>query len=161
MTGASPPLDRPALYPSTVEPRLGSGYPAPFAEAVAGRAKRALGNALGLSNFGVNLVTLAPGAASSQRHWHSRQDEFVWVLQGEITLVTDTGEQVLRPGSAAGFPAGRPDGHHLVNRTDREAVYLEVGDRTAGDAVTYPDIDLKAEALAGTLVYLHKDGTPY
>lgn len=161
MTGDATALDLPALDPSTVEPRLGSGYPVPFAEAVAGRAKRALGNALGLSNFGVNLVTLAPGAASSQRHWHSHQDEFVWVLQGEITLVSDAGEQVLRPGFAAGFPAGRPNGHHLVNRTGREAVYLEVGDRTAGDAVAYPDIDLKAEARAGRHVYLHKDGTPY
>lgn len=151
----------PVLDPMSVEPRLGSGYPPPFNEAVARREKRALGDPLGLANFGVNLVTLPPGTASSQRHWHTAQDEFVYVVQGEIVLVTDAGEQVLRPGMAAGFPAGRADGHHLINRTGADALYLEVGDRTAGDAVDYPDIDMKGETRGGMWTYVHRDGTPY
>jgi uncharacterized cupin superfamily protein len=119
----------PALDPATVAERTGSDYPEPFREAVAGRVKRVLGEPLGLTQFGVNLVTLPPGCWSSQRHWHSHEDEFVFVVAGELTLVTDAGEQVLGPGMAAGFPAGREDGHHLINRSDRPAVYLEVGSR--------------------------------
>ncbi len=151
----------PALEPSTVAERIGSSYPEPFASQVGTRRKRPLGDALGLRNFGVNLVRLPPGAASSLRHWHARQDEFVYVLEGELTLITDAGEQVLRPGMAAGFPAGVADGHHLVNRSGAEAVYLEVGDRLPGDAVVYPDVDLAVPYSPEGERYTRKDGTPY
>src|SRR5262249_43376727 len=114
-----------------------------------------------LKNFGVNLVTLDPCAESSIRHWHEKQDEFIYVLEGEITLVTDAGRQKLRPGMAAGFPAGRADGHHLVNETGRPAVYLEVGDRTPGDSASYPDADLAVRMVDGKWVFFHKDGRPY
>jgi uncharacterized cupin superfamily protein len=116
---------------------------------------------VGLKNFGVNLMRLPPGCASSQRHWHSKQDEFVYVLEGEVVLVTDAGEQSLRAGMAAGFPAGKPDGHHLVNRGARDALVLEVGDRTAGDEGDYSDIDMMWRIVDGVERYLHKDGTPY
>ena len=153
---------RPALDPETVEPRRGTVYPEAFKGIVAGREKRALGNALGLSNFGVNLVRLAPGAASAQRHWHTRQDEFVLVLEGEAVLRTDAGDQRLGPGMAAGFPAGVEDGHHLVNESDRDVVYLEVGDRVPGDGAHYPDIDLVAEPDGkGGYSFFKRDGTPY
>lgn len=151
----------PALDPATLEPRVGSGYPEPFRAAVAGREKRKLGEALGLSNFGVNLVRLPPGGASSQRHWHSHEDEFVYVLDGEITLVTDAGAQVLSAGMVAGFPAGQMDGHQLVNRSDRDALYLEVGDRSMEDKVEYPDIDMRLRIVDGKHQFQHRDGTPY
>ncbi|MFQ5765343.1 MAG: cupin domain-containing protein [Rhodospirillales bacterium] len=151
----------PALDPGTVEPRLGSNYPEPHGATVAGREKRPLGDALGLRNFGVNLVRLPPGAMSSQRHCHSRQDEFVYILEGELALVTDAGEQTLRPGMAAGFPAGNGDCHHLVNRAGADAVYLEVGDRTEGDEVDYADIDMLVRDVNGERIYVHRDGTPY
>jgi len=151
----------PALDPATVAPRHGSGYPAPYSEAVAKREKRALGDALGLSHFGVNLVRLPPGTASAQRHWHSAEDEFVYILEGEVELVTDAGSQRLTPGMAAGFPAGRPDGHHLVNRSAQDVLYLEVGDRQAGDEVDYPGIDLRMLSRNGRDFYAHKDGTPW
>lgn len=151
----------PALDPATVAPRLSSNYPPAFTSIVAGREKRALGDALGLTNFGVNLTTLPPGAASSARHWHSRQDEFLYILEGEAVLVTDAGEQVLTPGMAAGFPAGRPDGHQLVNRSDRPVVYLEVGDRTAGDELDYPDIDMLARQIDGEQRFVRKTGERY
>ena len=150
-------LESPALDPMTVEPVVGTNYPPPFAEACAAREKRRVGNALGLRNFGVNLVTLPPGTASSQRHWHSHQDEFVYIVEGEATLVADAGEQVLGPGMAAGFPAGRADGHHLVNRTAADVVYLEVGDRPPVDDVDYPDIDMLVRGGR----FVHRDGTPY
>ncbi len=161
MTQAPTPPKPPALDPDTVQPRIGSSYPEPFAKAVADREKRALGDAAGLKNFGVNLVRLPPGAISSQRHWHSRQDEFVYVVDGELTLVTDSGEQILGPGMVAGFPAGVRDGHHLINRTRSDAHYLEVGDRSDGDEVDYPDIDMLRRNLDGEGRYIHKDGTPY
>ncbi len=151
----------PALDPATLEPRIGSGYPEPFASDVAAREKRALGDAFGLTRFGVNQVRLPPGCASSQRHWHSHEDEFVYVLDGELTLVTDTGAQVLKAGMVAGFPAGRADGHQLVNRSDRDALCLEVGDRSAKDEVTYPDIDLRLRTVNGKYQFQHEDGTPY
>jgi uncharacterized cupin superfamily protein len=135
-------LKLPALRPETVDARGDSIYPGEFKEIVAGRVKRALGDALGLSQFGVNLVRLAPGAASAQRHWHSREDEFVVILGGEIMLITDGGEQKLGAGDVAGFAAGAADGHHLVNKSGEEAVYIEVGSRVAGDVAAYPDIDL-------------------
>jgi len=145
----------------SVSPRTGSRYPAPFAEAVAGRAKRALGDALDLTQFGVNLVTLPPGAWSSQRHWHDHEDEFVYVLQGAPTLVTDAGETLLKPGMAAGFPAGRADGHHLINRTDKPVVYLEVGTRAETEVAHYSDVDMAARKESGTFVFTHKNGDPY
>jgi uncharacterized cupin superfamily protein len=151
------PLVPPALDPATVPSRTGTAYPEPFRAPCEARAKQALGNELGIQTFGVNLVRLEPGSWSSQRHWHTRQDEFVFVIEGDITLISDAGEQLLRPGMAAGFPAGKADGHHLVNRTNRVAVYLEVGDRTPDDDVNYPDIDLRYADFA----FRHKNGQPY
>jgi uncharacterized cupin superfamily protein len=158
----SKPLASPALDPLTVPERRGSRYPTEaFRALVAGRAKRALGDTLGLHTFGVNLVRLDPGAHSSLRHWHLRQDEFVWILEGEITLVTDDGEQTLGPGMCAGFAAGTPNGHHLVNRTSAPAVYLEVGDRLPGDGANYPGLDLRVRTTQGGHQYQHADGRPY
>ncbi|HYK13002.1 MAG TPA: cupin domain-containing protein, partial [Burkholderiales bacterium] len=138
-----------------------SNYPESFKPRVAGRAKQRPGDALGLKNFGVNLTTLKPGAASALRHWHAKQDEFVYIVSGEVVLVTGRGEQVLTPGMCAGFPAGKADGHHVVNRSPRDAVFLEVGDRTPGDGATYPGDDLAATALESGWQFTHKDGTPY
>lgn len=155
-------LKLPALDPAGVPAVTGSNYPTQFKAVVAGRAKRRLGDALGLTVFGVNLTTIRPGAQSALRHWHSAQDEFIYLLEGELVLVTDEGEQVLRPGMCAGFPAGKANGHHLVNRSGRDAVYLEIGDRTRNDAVTYPDDDLVAVATAdGSRRFTKKDGTPF
>ncbi|MDA0704532.1 MAG: cupin domain-containing protein [Proteobacteria bacterium] len=152
----------PAIDPAKVPATTGSTYPEPFAGRCAARAKRALGNALGLSNFGVNLVEVPPGVESSMRHWHERQDEFVYMLQGELVLVTDAGEQILGPGMAAGFPAGTGDGHQLVNRSGAKAVYLEVGDRMPGDGVVYSDIDMVLRhGDTASRTFRHKDGTPY
>lgn len=134
-------------------------YPEQFAELVDGRTRQALGDAGGLTQFGVNLVELQPGAASSQRHWHSHEDEFVMVVSGELVLVTDEGETLMRAGDCAAFPAGRPNGHHLINRSWGPGVFLCVGSRIKEDAATYPDIDLHYDGATGT--YSHKDGTPY
>jgi uncharacterized cupin superfamily protein len=133
----------PAVDPETLPVHEGTNYPAALAGPCQARRKRALGDAVGLTHFGVNLVELPPGTWSSLRHWHANEDEFIYVLKGEITLVTEGGEQVLRPGSAAGFPAGRPDGHHLINRGTATAVYLEVGDRSGNETVDYPDSDMR------------------
>ena len=138
-----------------------SNYPEPFALRMAGRQKRPLGEVFGLNNFGVNLTTLAPGAVSSLRHAHSKQDEFIYVLQGRPTLRTDAGDTELAPGMCAGFKAGTGNGHQLVNRTPEGVVYLEVGDRTAGDSSIYPDDDLQALAVDGQWQFARKDGTPY
>jgi uncharacterized cupin superfamily protein len=154
-------LTLPALDPATVEVRLGSTYPEVYKEGVEAREKRIIGDPLGLTQFGVNQVRLAPGVMSSQRHWHSHEDEFVMVLEGELALVTDGGEQVLGAGMAAGFPAGSVNGHHLVNRSDKDAVYLEVGGRDGQDDVDYPDIDMIRRTRDGAKVFLHKDETPY
>ena len=138
----------------------GSRYPAPFDAACAGRARQRLGDAAGLTDFGVNLLRLAPGVWSSQRHWHSAEDEFVFVVEGEVVLVTDAGEETLRAGDCAGFKAGITDGHHLQNRSPHDAVLLEIGSRkTAEDEGEYSDIDLRF--LKGRAGYAHKDGTPY
>ncbi|MCW5605093.1 MAG: cupin domain-containing protein [Burkholderiales bacterium] len=153
--------DIPALHPDGIKGTTGTSYPDMFKPRVAGRVKKRLGDALGLGNFGVNLTTLRPGAQSALRHWHAKQDEFVYVASGELVLVTDAGERTLTPGMCAGFPAGKADGHHLINRSDRDAVYLEVGDRTAGDVVTYPDDDLVAQASPQGWKFTRKDGTPY
>ena len=144
-----PPRDRP------------SAYPEPFASRMAGRRKHVLGDLFGLTNFGVNLTRISPGGVSALRHAHSRQDEFVFILQGRPTLHTNAGKTVLAPGMCAGFKAGTGDAHCLINETAEEVVYLEVGDRTASDEVTYPDDDLKASLVAGRWVFTHKDGTPY
>jgi uncharacterized cupin superfamily protein len=149
------------LVAMSVSPRLGSNYPAEYAQQVAAREKRALGDSLHLSQFGVNLVTLSPGCWSSQRHWHAHEDEFVFVLDGEVTLVTNAGEKLLRPGMAAGFPAGKPDGHHLINRSDRPALYLEVGTRAEREEAQYSDIDMVARKEAGRFVFTRKNGEPF
>jgi len=139
-----------------------SGYPEKFRARVEGREKRPLGDLFGLANFGVNLTRLAPGAESSVRHAHAKQDEFVYILEGHPTLVTDAGATELSPGMCAGFKAGSGDAHHLVNRTKQDVLYLEIGDRTRGDSATYPDDDLQVvQDAQGNWRYLHKDGTPY
>lgn len=153
--------DTPALDPMTVEARTSTVYPEPHAAATTGRAKRSLTAALGLTQFGVNVVDLAPGAASALRHWHSHEDEFVYVLEGEVTLVTDAGEQVLTAGLCAGFPGGKADGHCLVNKSDETARILEVGSRDPRDEGNYPDIDLHCQAGRYEKVqFTRKDGTP-
>jgi uncharacterized cupin superfamily protein len=138
-----------------------SNYPEPFASRMRGRDKRQLGDFFGLANFGVNLTTLAPGAVSALRHAHSKQDEFVYVLEGRPTLHTDEGRTQLAPGMCAGFKAGDGNAHRLVNESGETVVYLEIGDRTRGDEGTYPDDDIKAEVVDGKWRFLHKDGTPY
>jgi uncharacterized cupin superfamily protein len=149
------------LDPTIVPPRLGSIDPGPFGDKLAGREKRALGDALKLTQFGVNLVTLAPGSWSSQRHWHANEDEFIYVLKGQVTLVTDAGETVLGAGMAAGFPAGKADGHHLINQSDRPALYLEVGTRAESEEAQYSDIDMMARKEGGRFVFMRKNGEPY
>ncbi|MBW4564593.1 MAG: cupin domain-containing protein [Mojavia pulchra JT2-VF2] len=150
------------INPENVPSRTSSIYPDEFKSLVQGRVKQALGNAAGLKNFGVNLVTLEPGSCSALRHWHTRQDEFIYVIAGEVTLITNVGAQILQPGMMAGFPAGEADGHHLVNRSDAAVVYLEIGDRTSDDRAYYPDDDLIAEPSAdGSRIFTHKDGTLY
>ena len=139
-----------------------SGYPPEFLAKVAGREKRPLGDLFALANFGVNLTRLAPGAASSLRHAHAKQDEFVYILEGRPTLVTNAGETELEPGMCAGFKAGNGDAHHLVNRTKQDVLYLEIGDRTPGETASYPDDDLAVvQAPDGKWQYSRKDGTPY
>ena len=162
MSDTGDTLRPPALDPGKVPALVGSrSYPELFRAAIAGRERGALSDPLGLTKLGVGLTRLAPGSASAQRHWHSKQDEFVFVVEGELTLVTDGGEQVLGTGMAAGFPAGEADGHMLVNKSDRDAVYLEVGDRTPGDEVDYPDIDMLVRRIDGEPRFVHNDGTPY
>jgi uncharacterized cupin superfamily protein len=146
-----------AEAPARVRPSV---YPPPFAERMAGRVKRPLGDLFGLASFGVNHVTLAPGAVSALHHRHSVQDEFVMVLTGEVVLVHDGGETVLRAGDCAGFPHGGT-AHHLENRSGAEATYLEAGDRAEGDTAEYPRDDLVAERADGRWVFSRKDGTPY
>lgn len=150
-----------AVHTDDVAPRTGSSYPEPFAARMAGREKRALGAVFGLTSFGVNRVELAPGAVSALRHAHSRQDEFVYVLEGRPTLRTDAGSTVLAPGMCAGFPAGSGDAQQFVNETDEAVVFLIVGDRTVGDTVRYPDDDLAAEFRDGAWRFARRDGTPY
>ena len=155
-------LRRPAIDPSTLAPRTGSAYPEPFRARVLPREKRALGDALGLTRIGVNLTTLLPGKESALRHFHSREDELVYVLEGEVVLRTDDGEQLLTTGMCAGFPAGRADAHQLLNRSDRVARYLEISNRDLTDTVDYPDDDLAySKAPDGGPVFSHKDGARY
>ena len=142
-------------------PRTTSIYPASLKSVVAGREKQALGNLAGLTQFGVNLTRLKPGAASALRHWHDNEDEFVFVLEGELTLVEDQGETLLRMGEAAGFKAGIPNGHHLVNKSDRDAVYLEVGARAERERAHYPDDDMVCIREGAEFTFTHKSGEPY
>jgi uncharacterized cupin superfamily protein len=154
---------RKARRAADVEPRTGTNYPDPFRAHVQGRLKRALGDLFGLDQFGVNLTELPPGAFSALRHWHSHEDELVYVLEGEVTLITDAGEEVLRPGDCVGFKAGTPDGHHLTNRSKGPVRYLEIGSRRLDvDVVVYPDDDLAVQPDgSGRRRMVHKDGTPY
>lgn len=149
----------PKIELSTVPVRKGTGYPAPFNEPCAERTRRRLGDAGGLQDFGVNLMTLPPGGWSSQRHWHSNEDEFVYVLEGELTLVEDKAETVLLARECAAFPKGTGNGHHLQNRSSALAVYLEVGSRNPNDLITCSDIDMMSSSIDGR--FTRKDGTPY
>jgi uncharacterized cupin superfamily protein len=152
----------PALDPSTVVPRTDSGYPEPFRSRVLPREKRALGNAVGLTKIGVNLTTLPPGKESAMRHFHTLEDEFIFVVEGEIVLCTDEGEQLLCAGMCAGFPAGVSNGHQIINRSDRPARYLEISNRDRDDSATYPDVDLAySKSADGRPMFTRKDGTPY
>lgn len=151
-----------AINASEAPPRVTpSIYPEPFASRMVGREKRQLGDLFGLKNFGVNLTRLAPHAVSALCHTHSKQDEFVYILQGHPTLQTDEGKIQLAPGMCAGFRAGTGRSHNLINETAEEVVYLEIGDRAPGDEATYPDDDLKASLVEGRWQFFHKDGTPY
>jgi uncharacterized cupin superfamily protein len=138
-----------------------TNYPAPFDRVVAGRERRRLGNAAGLDQFGVNLTTLKPGAASALRHWHEKEDELVYILEGELVLVEDGGECILKPGDAAGFKANANNGHQLVNRSGRDATYLEIGTRSKHECVDYPDVDLMVIRDDQGMRYTHKNGKPY
>jgi len=150
----------PKIDIARVPERKGSGYPSPFDQPCAPRVRKPLGDEAGLNDFGVNLLSLPPGAWSSQRHWHSEEDEFVYVVSGELVLVTDEGETTLRAGECAGFPKNTPNGHHLINRSSAAATCLEIGTRSRGiDVCTYSDIDMKIDDKDG--VYRKKDGTPY
>ena len=159
----SEPEARPvAIVAADAPPRAKpSNYPEPFYSRMTKRQKRPLGDPFGLSNFGVNLTRIAPGGASALRHAHTKQDEFVYIIEGRPTLVTDAGRTALKPGMCAGFKGGTGDAHHLVNETAEDVVYLEIGDQTPGDSATYPDDDIAAVAVEGGWRFAHKDGTPY
>ena len=156
-------LEKPALDPRSVTARSRSGYPEPYRSRVLPREKRALGDALGLTHIGINQTTLMPGKESSMRHWHTHEDEFVYVLEGEVVLVTGAGEQRLTAGMCAGFPAGSQDGHQLVNRSGRPAVYLEVSNRDAQDVGHYSEaeVDLVWNPPHKRGGFTRRDGTPY
>ena len=154
----SPPS---TLDPKTIVPRTGTIYPLEFAGEIKGREKRSLGDAFGLSQYGVNLTTLAPGSWSSHRHWHEKEDEFVFVIEGEITLIDEAGEHLLKPGMCAGFKSGVANGHHLVNKSKKPAAYLEVGTRSQDELASYPDVDMKAVKLNGKFVVTRKSGVPF
>ncbi|AFZ35291.1 Cupin 2 conserved barrel domain protein [Stanieria cyanosphaera PCC 7437] len=149
------------IDPQKISGQRSSNYPQQFQTYISGRIKKKLGNFAGLKNFGVNLVTLEPGSRSALRHWHTKQDEFIYILFGEATLVTNAGEQILPAGMAAGFPAGEADGHHLLNRSNANVVYIEIGDRTPEDTVDYPDEDLMAKDQDGVWIFTHKNGSVY
>jgi uncharacterized cupin superfamily protein len=138
-----------------------TGYPPPHDKVVTGRSRKRLGNAVGLDQFGVNLTTLEPGASSTLRHWHEKEDEFVFMLEGEVVLVENEGESTLRPGDAAGFKGGVANGHHLVNRSDNDAVYLEIGSRRADERAHYSDVDLAVAKIDGAYRYTRKDGSAF
>lgn len=151
-----------AKHVAEIPARNGSGYPEPFRSRVLPREKRALGDAFGLNRIGVNYTVLPPGVESAMRHWHSHEDELIYLLEGEVVLRTDAGEQTLTPGMAMGFAADDRDAHQLVNRSDRPAVYLEISNRDTRDVTAYPDVDLACRQDAdGRHLFSHKDGTPY
>jgi len=151
----------PKIDIANVKVESSSGYPEPFRKAVEGRSRQRLGNVVGLDQFGVNLTRLRPGSQSSQRHWHESEDEFVYLIEGELILCENDSETVLQPGDAAAWKAGVANGHCLVNRTSRDAVYLEIGSRKKHDRVDYPDIDMKVRKDESGLHYTHKSGEPY
>ncbi len=151
-------LNKPALDSLAVEPVCRTGYPEPYASRVMPREKRRLGTALGLKKLGINRTTLPPGKESSMRHWHTHEEEFVFVLEGEVVLRTTAGEQVLKAGCCAGFPAGASDGHQLINRSSRPAVYLEISNRDAEDCAYYSDPDVDLLFKGGKMT--RRDGTP-
>jgi uncharacterized cupin superfamily protein len=144
---------------ASIPVKLGSIYPRPFDQPCAARARQPVGRSHGLTQFGVNLTVIPPGGWSSQRHWHSHEDEFVWILEGELTLVTDAGEEILRAGDCAAFKAGDPDGHHLINRSAHPAKLLEIGYSDSRDRCVYSDIDMTAEP--GLEAFSHRDGSLY
>lgn len=146
---------------SKAKVRTGSNYPPQFQNVVQGREKSVLGDLVGLTQFGVNLTRLKPGAGSALRHWHENEDEFVYILEGELVLVEDEGETLLRTGDAAGFKAGVANGHHLVNRTQRDAIYLEIGTRAPTERAHYPDVDLEFIRDKDKVQVRHKSGEPY
>ncbi len=150
----------PKIDLAEVPVQTGSSYPEPYAGQMAGRSWLELAATAGLTQFGANLVVLAPGAMSSQRHWHSHEDEFAWVVAGELILVEDQGETVMRPGDCAAFPAGAENGHHFVNRSEAEARFVVVGPTVAGDVCTYSDIDMKVRVEGGRDLFTRKDGSP-
>ena len=158
-------LKKPALDPRSLEARSSSGYPEPYRSRVLPREKRALGDALGLKTIGINQTTLPPGKESSMRHWHTHEEEFVYVLSGEVVLITDAGEQVLKAGMCAGFPAcndaRKGDGHQLVNRSDQPAVYLEVSNRDPRDTAHYSDVDLLFHGVNAAVRFTRKDGSAF
>lgn len=149
------------IHVDAIQSYPGSGYPHPYDRECLDREKQLLGEEFGLTAFGVNIVRMPPASWSSQRHFHSREDELIYVLAGKPTLVTDEGETTLEPGSVAGFKGGDRDGHHLVNKTDADVVYLEVGNRAAGDEVEFPDIDLKFGETERGWAFTHKDGSHF
>ena len=148
----------PKIDLKSVPERTGSSYPSPLHRPVQERIRQRLGDAGGLTDFGVNLLRLKPGIWSSQRHWHTHEEEFVFIVSGEVVLVTDKGEEILRAGDCAAFPKNAPDGHHLINRTDEDVLVLEVGTNSEDDVCTYPDVDMKVDAKHG---FTRMDGTPY
>jgi len=158
-------LTKPALDPMSVTPRVSSGYPEPYRSRVLPREKRALGDPLGLTKIGINHTTLPPGKESSMRHWHTHEDEFIFVLSGEVVVKTDSGEQVLRPGMCAGFPASADgktgDGHQLINRGSEPVVYLEISNRDKADKAFYPDVDLQFHGTSAAVMFTRKDGSRF
>ena len=154
-------LTKPALDPMTLEPRTGSGYPEPYRSRVLPREKRQLGNALGLTKIGINHTTLPPGKESSMRHWHTHEEEFIYILSGEVVLRTDAGEQVLKAGMCAGFALGNTDGHQLVNRSSTPAIYLEVSNRDSQDEGLYSEVDLRWNAADSRGIFTRKDGSKF
>jgi uncharacterized cupin superfamily protein len=155
------PSKKHAFQIDAIPPSTGTGYPAPFTWVADGRGKYAAGDHAGLNQYGVNIVTLPPGAASAQRHWHEKEDEFVYILTGELTLITDDGEEIVSPGMMMGFPAACQNGHHLINRSDSHATYMEIGTRSDDETCHYPDIDLLYNSKNTEHPFSHKDGTPY
>jgi uncharacterized cupin superfamily protein len=151
----------PKLDLSNLTPRTGSNYPAPFAAMMAGRQSLRLGEAGGLTQFGANIIILAPGALSSLRHWHEKEDEFVMILSGACTLVQDAGPVVMQAGDCAAFPAGLADGHHLHNHTEAEARFLVIGTKAASEVAHYSDFDLKVVVTGKSMDFQHRDGRPY